>query len=400
MGDGKTNRPAAVRVAERGEESCETGSERQQEPASRALGAERRLAALDQAEVMDAEADPDFDRAVRLAGRLLGVPVSLVSFVDAHRQFFGAQQGLSGWACDNRGTPLSHSFCQHVVARSEPLIVEDARKHPLVRENKAVSDLSVIAYLGVPIRGPDGEVLGSFCAIDHKPRAWTAEDVAAMQDICASLETTLRLRDAIAESELIVQELNHRVKNLFTLTNGILRMERAAHDSAEALATSVSGRIQALAEAHALLVPVAHAATRDGAATTLGDLLGRLIQPHLMANRDRVALSGDPVELGPRSAVYAALAFHELVTNAAKYGALSEPEGHLRVQWRIADDAVRIAWDETVQKTSSAPPAKGGFGSRLLEISLERQLRGTIENTVSPGRFSYTINLSVKILEL
>lgn len=75
-----------------------------------------------------------------------------------------------------RQTPLTHSFCQHAVLSGEPVIVHDARQHPVLKDNPAVP-LGVVAYAGIPLVTPDGLVLGSFCAIDTKPREWTPEQI-------------------------------------------------------------------------------------------------------------------------------------------------------------------------------------------------------------------------------
>ena len=102
--------------------------------------------------------------------RLLGVPVALVSLVDDTRQFFKSQQGLpSPVASEARQTPLTHSFCQHVVIDRAPLVVTDAESDPRVCDNLAVPELGVKAYLGVPLTLPSGHVIGSLCAIDIDP---------------------------------------------------------------------------------------------------------------------------------------------------------------------------------------------------------------------------------------
>jgi len=88
------------------------------------------------------------------------VPVSLVSLVDAHRQFFKSHSGLTGEFAEARQTPLSHSLCKHAVASKEPLIVSDAREHPLVADNLAVRDLGVVAYAGMPLVLADGHAVG------------------------------------------------------------------------------------------------------------------------------------------------------------------------------------------------------------------------------------------------
>src|SRR3954464_7514005 len=137
-----------------------------------------RLEALRATALLDSPPEEAFDRLTRLASHALNVPVALVSLVDEDRQFFKSCIGLPEPWASRRGTPLSHSFCQHAVASGEPLVIEDAREHPLVRNNLAIRDLDVIAYAGVPLKTSDGVVLGTFCAIDHQPRVWTEADLA------------------------------------------------------------------------------------------------------------------------------------------------------------------------------------------------------------------------------
>lgn len=80
------------------------------------------------------------------------------------------------WATE-RETPLSHSFCQYVVVDGQPLVIEDAHADHRVRDNPAIEALGVVAYLGVPLRDPDGVTSGSLCAIDHQPRQWSDRDL-------------------------------------------------------------------------------------------------------------------------------------------------------------------------------------------------------------------------------
>jgi serine phosphatase RsbU (regulator of sigma subunit) len=154
-----------------------------------------RLHALEERELLDSPAESAFDRLTALAAAVLDVPISLISLVTADRQFFKSQCGLPGPVAEARETPLSHSFCQHVVGAAAPLIVEDARREPLVAANLAVRDLEAIAYAGVPLRTADGQVLGSFCAIDHRPRRWSAADLALLEQLAAATMDVVELRE-------------------------------------------------------------------------------------------------------------------------------------------------------------------------------------------------------------
>lgn len=142
-----------------------------------------RLAALQASGLLDATPDASFDRITRLVTRLLDAPTALLSLVDKDRQVFKSLIGLpEPWASE-RQTPLSHSFCQWVVSGRDQIAVDDARLHPVLRSNAAIKDLGVIAYAGVPVWSDDGHALGSLCAIDAKPRAWTRAEL----DLLASL---------------------------------------------------------------------------------------------------------------------------------------------------------------------------------------------------------------------
>ncbi|SNR90533.1 PAS domain S-box-containing protein [Geodermatophilus saharensis] len=140
--------------------------------------------------------DPAFERFARLVRRQLDVPVALVTLVSADEQVFPGAVGLPEPWQSTRCTPLSHSFCQHVVRSAAPLVITDARTEPLVADNLAIPDLHVIAYAGVPITEADGTVAGSLCAIDSRPRTWSEDDLAVLTDLAGACSSELQLRQA------------------------------------------------------------------------------------------------------------------------------------------------------------------------------------------------------------
>jgi hypothetical protein len=159
-----------------------------------ALAEPGRLAALRDAALLDSPPEEPFDRLARLAARVVNAPVALVSGVDRDRQFFKSCLGLPEPWATQRETPLSHSFCQHVVAAKEPVIVSDARTDERLLDNLAIRDLGVIAYLGVPLITRDGHAVGTLCVIDHQPRIWTNEEIGLVKDIASAVVTEITLR--------------------------------------------------------------------------------------------------------------------------------------------------------------------------------------------------------------
>ncbi|MEA2311060.1 MAG: hypothetical protein QOE28_1028 [Solirubrobacteraceae bacterium] len=179
---------AAQAVARRGSASAGGPPPAVRDPA--------RLEALRSARLLDTPAEEVYDRLTRLAMNLLNAPVAQVSLVDADRQFFKSGHGMSEPWASARETPLSHSICQHAVDAREPLVIEDARKHPLVRDSLAIRDLDVIGYVGVPLITAAGHALGTLCVIDHKPRAWTGEQIETLKTLAAAVLAQIELRSA------------------------------------------------------------------------------------------------------------------------------------------------------------------------------------------------------------
>jgi GAF domain-containing protein len=175
-----------------------TGAERRQAllDAAAAVNDPERVEAVAATNLLDSDVVPSFDRLARLASHVLHAPVALVSLVASDRQFFMSCLGLPEPWASRRGSPLSHSFCQHAVASREPLLVDDAREHPLLRDNLAIRDMGVIAYAGIPLIDSDGHALGTLCVIDSQPRHWTTHQVQLLSDIAASVVTEISLARA------------------------------------------------------------------------------------------------------------------------------------------------------------------------------------------------------------
>ena len=158
---------------------------------------------LAQLSLLDVPPDDKMDRFTRLIAEVIGVPVALISIIDSdkNRQFFVSSYGLAEPWASQQQTPLTHSFCQHVVTNGLPLSIKDSRIEPLFQENLAISDLNVISYFGVPIAMPDGSNVGALCAIDHQPREWTHKNLLLLNDLADAISDLIALRVALYESE-------------------------------------------------------------------------------------------------------------------------------------------------------------------------------------------------------
>lgn len=153
-----------------------------------------RLSALAEAGALDTEPNQLLDLITGIAATLLSAPTVLLSIIDKDHEIFKSQIGVPEPWATARQVPLSHSFCQWVVSADEITVVEDTRQQPVLQSNLAIRDMNVIAYAGVPVRSTDaGLPLGSFAAIDSKPRVWSETEVANLQNFAGMAESIIFL---------------------------------------------------------------------------------------------------------------------------------------------------------------------------------------------------------------
>lgn len=164
----------------------------------------RRLAALDRYAILDTPADPAFDALTRATARALDVPIALVSFVDANRQWFKACVGLT-----IRETSRDVSFCAHAILSDEVMVVRDATTDPRFANNPfVVGDGHLRSYAGAPLVAPNGARLGTLCAIDREPRDYTADEMATLRDLAMVVVEMLERRLAAREQQILGQIAN------------------------------------------------------------------------------------------------------------------------------------------------------------------------------------------------
>jgi two-component sensor histidine kinase len=219
--------------------------------------------------------------------------------------------------------------------------------------------------------------------------------VIGLISLVIGLAFAVRMATAIARGEtlhdLLIEELNHRVKNTLAILQAIAAQTFRSASKAER--GKFEGRLGALAEAHNLL------STEKWQSAELKDVILRVLQPYLLTNPERLRMSGPSVPLSPRLAVVLSMIVHEMATNAAKYGALSNDTGTVALDWEvIAENAkrkLRLIWTEAGGPHVSAPVQRG-FGSRLIERSARDQLGGEATVDFLPRGVVYTVTCALE----
>ncbi len=149
-----------------------------------------RLEALHALDIMDTPQEEAFDRITRLAKKLFGVPIALVSFIDAHRQWYKSAEGTA-----TKEVPREGSFCRHVIETRQCLVVSDATKDPRFASNPyVVGDPGIRFYAGAPLRTNDGHNIGTLCLIDTKPRDFDESQIELLSDLAEMAMDELELR--------------------------------------------------------------------------------------------------------------------------------------------------------------------------------------------------------------
>jgi two-component sensor histidine kinase len=210
--------------------------------------------------------------------------------------------------------------------------------------------------------------------------------------LLVGLAFAVRMATAIARGEmlhdLLVEELNHRVKNTLAILQAIaVQTFRSASRSER---EKFEGRLGALAEAHNLL------SREKWQGSGLQDVVDRVLQPYVLNNHGRIRMTGPEVPLSPRVAVVLSMIVHEIATNAAKYGALSNDTGTVALDWEIISEGhkLRLTWAEAGGPPVTAPVQRG-FGSRLIERSARDQLGGEATVDFLPHGVVYTVTCTL-----
>ncbi|WP_376099205.1 sensor histidine kinase [Roseomonas sp. CCTCC AB2023176] len=192
------------------------------------------------------------------------------------------------------------------------------------------------------------------------------------------------MRRAAEERELLSHELSHRIKNIFSVTASLVSLAARRHPEALAFAADLRRRIEALGHAHEFARPHSKDSRPGLGRGTLFAFLRELLAPYAGGVEGRLRLDGEDQIFDDGAATPLALLFHELATNAAKYGAFSDPVGHVAIDVRPDGDELLLTWREGGGPRVGGPPARDGFGTQIATLSVQGQLSGRVERRWLP----------------
>jgi PAS domain S-box-containing protein len=307
--------------------------------------------------------------AAEIIGRTLGAARAGYGTVDAAQEVFRVERDwtdgrVAGIAREHRLSEYREDFALR-YGKGAPVAIGDVERAPRTAASAAAyATAGVRALLDVPVVA-DGRVAAVLYVHDVAPRAWTAEDIAFVRGVAERAWAAAVRARAEAGRALLVKELNHRVKNTLAVVQSLALQTARGAPNLPAFSAAFQARLIALARAHDLLT------REDWAGAPLGAVARAALEP-MAIDGARLDLSGcaSGSVLPPGAALALTMALHELATNALKHGALAAPEGRVRVACRAAaepgDAAPVVEWVERGGPPVAGPPARRGFGLRLL----------------------------------
>ncbi|HEY0012722.1 MAG TPA: HWE histidine kinase domain-containing protein [Allosphingosinicella sp.] len=262
-----------------------------------------------------------------------------------------------------------------ILLTGEPVWVSDTD----TSAHFARKGLGFGAAFGFPVKG-DGRIIAALEFFSHRVEAPDDDLLLTVRTLGEQVGRVLERKRTEEHQRLLLNELNHRVKNTLAVIQSIAQQTFRGDAAVPEARQAFESRLTALAAAHDLLTG------RNWEAASLLAVIDRA-GLGCGAGSDRIAIRGEDIELAPRTALSIAMALHELCTNAVKYGALANEKGRVTVSWTVSGQAgarrLSLAWIEE-GGPPVPPPARRGFGSRMIERGLAAELGGTAELLFRP----------------
>ncbi|MGH7058284.1 MAG: sensor histidine kinase, partial [Acetobacteraceae bacterium] len=277
------------------------------------------------------------------------------------------------------------------LERGEPLVVADigSLPHLTAEQRRAYRALDVQSFMVVPLV-KDGEYVAGLAVLDGSPRDWKPSERILAEEVAGRGWAAVERARAVRHRRLLLDELNHRVKNTLATVQSMAAQTLAGSPAGAEAVRAFEGRLMGLAKTHSLLT------RSEWRSVTLRELLNQELAPFRGKDKLRCVITGDNVAPRPKVALALGMAVHELATNAAKYGALSVADGAVRIASEVCDDdgerRLRIEWRESGGPPVETP-ARKGFGSRLIESKLAYELDGKTHIDYRPEGIVCTIEI-------
>jgi two-component sensor histidine kinase len=304
-------------------------------------------------------------------------------------------------------TPRNFSPCGVTLDRNAPVL---SRYPERIYDWIAAANITVPEVLLVPLYITSKEPLGTLWIVSDEEGHFDSGHARVMTELASFvgialrvLQTEQHLQRALDEQLTLAKEMSHRVKNLFAITDSMIRISARETTTKQELADMLSGRLHALADAHALVRRSFSGSDQAPSVSDLRELIRAIVRPHergAVASDARFSIDGPPFQCGERATNGIALVVHELATNAVKYGALSGDEGHVAIDWRRDAGKLILRWIERGGPLIMAAPAANGFGNTLAQTMVVRQLGGTLDCDWRRGGLAVTMTLPVDRLTI
>jgi two-component sensor histidine kinase len=306
---------------------------------------------------------------------------------------------------DDALTPRNFSPCGITLDQNRPVLCN----HP-EQFYDWISDANIVVpeVLLVPLYIDGKQPLGTLWIVAEQVGHFSADDARVASELAAFAGIALRmtrteatLQAALGQQESLTGEMSHRIKNLFATADGLVRLSARGATSVEEMRQTLSGRFHALASAHGL-VRRTFADLPNARITDLIALLGAILKPYERSGEDassRFTVAGPDIALGDNSLNGFALIFHELATNAAKYGALKTDEGKIAIDWSQDAQSLTVHWRESGGPKIDHAPDASGFGTKLLRDTIIRQFGGSFENQWDRDGLTTTLRLPSPALQ-
>ena len=302
-------------------------------------------------------------------------------------------------------TPRDFSPCGVTLDQNGPtLCVHPERVYDWIAEAGIVVPEVLLAPLYLAGASPLGTLWIISDTIGHFNRAHARSmtELASFVGIALRmLNTERQLESDLEAQETLSKEIGHRVKNLFTVIDSLIRVSARSALGKQEMATALSGRVHALAGAHSLVSRNLREVGRAARTGDMAELIRAVVLPHEHGDApSRFSIDGPRIQCGDRPMNDIALIFHELTTNAAKYGALSNAVGSVAVRWREDGDNLVFSWTERGGPTIASPPDHEGFGSTLVTRTVIGQFGGDLTREWKSEGLEMTMRVQLKRVAL